>query len=161
MALILDLPRLITAVAEEKAKGRKIVLANGAFDLLHVGHLRYLRGAAAEGDVLVVALNSDISVQGLKGAGRPVLRLDERMELIAAVEGVDYVTSFDESKVTKIIEALEPHVHAKGADYTMENVPEVDDVRRYGGRVAITGDPKEHNTTDIIARIREIETGAE
>ncbi len=158
MAVILKPAQLKEAVAKEKTAGKVVVFANGAFDLLHVGHLRYLQGAALEGDVLVVALNSDHSVRSLKGEGRPVLHLEDRMELIASVEGVDYVTSFDELKVSKLLLELQPHIHAKGTDYTKENVPEADDVRRYGGKVAITGDPKDHNTTDIIAVIGKIES---
>ena len=156
MALILTHSELNKVVARHKAAGKIVVLANGAFDLLHVGHLRYLRGAANEGDILVVALNSDHSVRQLKGEGRPVLCLEDRMDIIASVEGVDYVTSFDDLKVSKLLLELKPQVHAKGTDYTRENVPEADDVRQYGGRVAITGDPKDHNTTDIITVIKKI-----
>ncbi|MCB1152681.1 adenylyltransferase/cytidyltransferase family protein [bacterium] len=156
MARFLTGEELIAEIRREKADGKKVVFANGAFDLLHVGHLRYLHGAAELGDVLVVALNSDASVRSLKGEGRPILPLEERVALVSAIEGVDYVTSFDEPKVTNLLLALEPHIHAKGTDYTRDNVPEVETVRSYGGEVAITGDPKDHNTTDIIAAIRAV-----
>ncbi len=154
MAVVLNRDETVTALARERDAGRSIVFANGAFDLLHVGHVRYLHGAAAQGDVLVVALNSDASVRGLKGPGRPILPLAERLALVAAMEGVDYVTWFDESNVSSLLLAIRPDVHAKGTDYTEDTVPEVETVRAYGGRVAITGDPKDHNTTDIIAAIR-------
>ena len=154
MAVVLSRDEAVTALARERDAGRSIVFANGAFDLLHVGHVRYLQGAAAQGDVLVVALNSDASVRGLKGPGRPILPLAERLALVAAIEGVDYVTWFDESNVSSLLLAIRPDVHAKGTDYTEDTVPEVETVRAYGGRVAITGDPKDHNTTDIIAAIR-------
>lgn len=160
MARVVTQDELLEAVACERAEGRTIVLANGAFDLLHVGHLRYLRGAAQEGDVLVVALNSDDSVRSLKGPRRPILPLAERIELVAAIEGVDYVTWFEETNVSGILLVLRPDVHAKGTDYTVDTVPEVETVRSYGGRVAITGDPKDHNTTDIIAAIRAAGEGA-
>lgn len=154
MAVVLSRDEAVTALARERDAGRSIVFSNGAFDLLHVGHVRYLQGAAAQGDVLVVALNSDASVRGLKGPGRPILPLAERLALVAAIEGVDYVTWFDESNVSSLLLAIRPDVHAKGTDYTEDTVPEVETVRAYGGRVAITGDPKDHNTTDIIAAIR-------
>ncbi|MCL4235635.1 MAG: adenylyltransferase/cytidyltransferase family protein [Deltaproteobacteria bacterium] len=154
MAVVLNRDEAVTLLAAERAAGRTIVFANGAFDLLHVGHVRYLHGAAARGDVLVVALNSDESVRGLKGAGRPILPLAERLALVAAIEGVDVVTWFDEPNVSTLLLAIRPDVHAKGTDYTEDTVPEVATVRAYGGRVAITGDPKDHNTTDIIAAIR-------
>ncbi len=137
-----------------KAEGKTIVFANGAFDLLHVGHVRYLQGAADEGDVLIVALNSDESVRALKGEGRPIVPLADRLKMIAAIECVDYVTTFEETNVARLLLRLTPHVHAKGSDYTVDTVPEIETVRSYGGRVAITGGPKSHNTTDIVARIR-------
>ncbi len=160
MARIVSLAELIPLVARERAVGRSIVLANGAFDLLHVGHIRYLQGAAAEGDVLVVALNSDASVHALKGEGRPVVPLADRVEIIAALACVDYVTTFAEKKVTDVLLALKPDVHAKGTDYTKDTVPEVDTVRGYGGRVAIVGDPKDHSTTDLLTRINTGENGS-
>jgi rfaE bifunctional protein nucleotidyltransferase chain/domain len=131
------------------------VLANGAFDLLHVGHVRYLRAAAKLGDILVVAVNDDASVRRLKGSGRPVFPLGERMELVAALEEVDYVVAFGEDDVRKVIRSLKPDVHAKGTDYTAETVPERDEVRGYGGRVEICGDPKDHSTSSLLARLRE------
>jgi len=160
MARVVSLAELIPLVGQERAAGRSIVLANGAFDLLHVGHIRYLQGAAAEGDVLVVALNSDDSVHALKGEGRPVVPLADRVEIIAALACVDYVTTFTETKVTEVLLALKPDVHAKGTDYTKETVPEVDTVRAYGGRVAIVGDPKDHSTTDLLTRIITGENGS-
>ncbi|HPQ70709.1 MAG TPA: adenylyltransferase/cytidyltransferase family protein [bacterium] len=160
MARVVSLAELIPLVAQERATGRSVVLANGAFDLLHVGHIRYLQGAAAEGDVLVVALNSDASVRALKGAGRPVVPLADRVEIIAALACVDYVTTFEETKVTAVLLALKPDVHAKGTDYTKDTVPEVDTVRAYGGRVAIVGDPKDHSTTDLLTRINTGENGS-
>lgn len=154
MARIVSQDQLADIVSERKAEGQSIVLANGAFDLLHVGHVRYLQGAAREADCLVVALNSDTSVRTLKGEGRPVTPLAERMEMIAAVECVDFVTSFEETKVSNLLLLLKPDVHAKGTDYTADTVPEVDTVKTYGGRVAIVGDPKDHNTSDLVAQIK-------
>jgi D-glycero-beta-D-manno-heptose 1-phosphate adenylyltransferase len=159
LAKVVTPEELLPIVERERKAGKTIVFANGAFDLLHVGHTRYLRGAAQVGDILVVALNSDISVRALKGPGRPILPLEERLALVCAIEGVDYVTSFDETKVTRLLLMLKPDFHAKGTDYTKDNVPEVDDVRSYGGNVAITGDPKDHNTTDIIGKIKSVERG--
>ncbi|MHA1568786.1 MAG: adenylyltransferase/cytidyltransferase family protein [Alphaproteobacteria bacterium] len=160
MARIVEHVELAAIVAEHKAAGRSVVLANGAFDLLHVGHVRYLQGAAQEGDVLVVALNSDASVRALKGEGRPVVPLEERVEIIAAMECVDYLTTFEETMVTELLLLLKPDVHAKGTDYRVDTVPEVETVRSYGGRVAIVGDPKDHNTTDILARIKNGKAGS-
>jgi len=159
MARLVTDDELARLVARLKRDGRSVVFANGAFDLLHVGHIRYLQAAAREGDVLVVALNSDESVRALKGEGRPVMPLVERMEMIAGIEGVDYVTSFPETDVSRLLLLLKPDVHAKGTDYTADTVPEVDTVRSYGGRVAIVGDPKDHHTTEILARIRGARTG--
>jgi rfaE bifunctional protein nucleotidyltransferase chain/domain len=151
---VADLDTVIAAVAEPRRRGAHVVLANGAFDLLHVGHVRYLRGARAEGDILVVAVNSDASVRRGKGPERPVVPGVERAELVAALEGVDWVVLFDEDKVDHVIERLRPQVHAKGTDYTAESVPEGALVRSYGGRVAIVGDPKDHSTTDTMKRLR-------
>jgi rfaE bifunctional protein nucleotidyltransferase chain/domain len=147
------LPQLVRIVARERKKGRTIVLANGGFDLLHAGHVRYLRAAKACGDVLLVALNSDLSVRRLKGAGRPILPQDERAEIIGAFEGVDYVTIFDEPNVERILLALRPDVHAKGSDYSKKTVPERATVRGYGGRIAIAGGPKIRSTSEVIPRI--------
>jgi rfaE bifunctional protein nucleotidyltransferase chain/domain len=140
-------------VAQLRAQGRSIVLANGVFDLLHVGHLRYLEGAKALGDVLVVAINSDASTRAYKGPGRPVIPQDERAELIAALACTDLVLVFDEPDVRGVIRALKPDVHAKGTDYTPESIPERSEVEAYGGRVAVTGDPKDHSTTALVSRL--------
>jgi rfaE bifunctional protein nucleotidyltransferase chain/domain len=131
------------------------VLANGHFDLLHVGHLRYLRAAAAEGDVLVVAINDDASVARLKGPGRPIVPAAERAELLAALGPVDYVTVFSGDSPAPLLEELRPDVHAKGTDYgSPERVPEHEVVRRYGGETRLVGDPKDHATSDLIARVK-------
>ena len=134
-------------------KGKKVVLANGCFDILHVGHLRYLEGARALGDVLVVAINSDRSVQNLKGPGRPILNETERAALVSALRCVDHVVVFDEPNVNRVLDVLRPAIHAKGTDYTEDSVPEREQVRSYGGQVRITGDPKDHSTRDVIRRI--------
>jgi len=155
VARVVDREELAARVAELKQAGRSIVFANGAFDLLHLGHIRYLQGAADEGDVLVVAINSDGSVRQLKGEGRPIVPLADRVEMVAALECVDFVTTFEETDVAKLLLLLQPDVHAKGSDYTVDTGPEVETVRAYGGRVAIVGGPKDHNTTDIIARIQQ------
>jgi rfaE bifunctional protein nucleotidyltransferase chain/domain len=136
-------------------KGATVVLANGCFDILHVGHLRYLEGARKLGDVLVVAINSDRSVREVKGEGRPIMNERDRVALISALRCVDYVIVFDEPDVNRVIEVLRPAVHAKGTDYTADTVPERQKVRGYGGEVRITGDPKNHSSKDIIQRIRE------
>ena len=134
-------------------KDRKVVLANGCFDILHVGHVRYLEGARALGDVLVVAVNSDRSVRSIKDPGRPILDETERVALISALRCVDHVILFDEADVRHVIEVLKPAVHAKGTDYTEESVPERQQVLAYGGSVRITGDPKDHSTRNIIDSI--------
>ncbi len=144
------LSRLIQA---EKEKKKTIVLANGCFDLIHVGHVKYLKEAAAQGDVLVVALNSDSSVRKLKGKGRPVLKEDERAEIISSFYFVDYVTIFAAKNVEHILLTLKPHVHAKGSDYTEDNVPEKDIVKSYGGKIAITGGPKIKSASQLIQKI--------
>lgn len=150
---ILTRPELIDRVVAARNNGARIVLANGCFDVLHVGHVRYLAGAKQLGDVLVVGINSDEQVAIQKGLGRPVLPATERAEIVAALESVTYVTIFEESTVEELLLALKPDVHAKGTDYTTDTVPERDVVRSYGGEVAIVGDPKDHSTTEIIARI--------
>ncbi len=137
-----------------KAKGQRVVLANGCFDLLHVGHLRYLRAAKAMGDVLVVAVNGDASVASIKGPGRPVLPAHERSELVAGCRWVDAVFVFDDPRVDQILKSLEPTVHVKGTDYTESSVPERDAARALGIQIAIVGDPKHHSTKDVIIRIR-------
>jgi rfaE bifunctional protein nucleotidyltransferase chain/domain len=152
-ALILDRNRLIARIAIERRRGAKIVLANGCFDLIHVGHIRYLEGARALGDVLVVGINSDEQVKQLKGASRPLTPERERAEIIAALRFVDYVTVFPEQTVAELIRAIRPNVHAKGTDYTEQTVPEREIVREYGGRTAIVGDPKDHSTTALIERV--------
>jgi len=142
-------------VGEARRAGQTIALANGCFDVLHVGHVRYLQGARAQADVLVVGVNADASVQKLKGPGRPVLGEEDRALLVAAVRAVDHVVVFAEDDVTRLLLALLPDVHCKGTDYTPETVPERDVVRSYGGRVAIVGDPKRHDTRSLLRRIRE------
>jgi rfaE bifunctional protein nucleotidyltransferase chain/domain len=143
-----DLPRLR---AEASAAGRTVALANGVFDLFHVGHLRYLQGARALADVLVVAVNGDASARALgKGPGRPVVPEEEREEIVAALACVDHVLLFDSPDVVPVIRALRPDVHVKGTDYTPETIPEADEVRRHGGRVAVAGDPKHHSTTALL-----------
>ena len=139
--------------ASRRAEGRRVVLANGAFDLLHVGHIRYLQGAARQGDCLVVAVNSDASVRAAKGDGRPHIPQAERAELVAALRGVDHVIVFSDATVCEVIRALRPAVHAKGTDYTEDSVPEGDLVRSLGGVVAIVGDPKDHSTSELIERL--------
>ena len=136
-------------------RGKRVVLANGCFDILHVGHVRYLQGARSFGDALVVAINSDRSVKALKGPSRPILDENERTALVSALRCVDYVVVFDEPDVTRVLDVLRPAVHAKGTDYTEETVPERDRVLAYGGEVRIAGDPKDHSTRDIIRSIVE------
>jgi rfaE bifunctional protein nucleotidyltransferase chain/domain len=150
---ILTRPQLTQAVAADRQAGRTIAFANGCFDLLHVGHVRYLQAAAAEADRLVVAVNDDVAA-GAKGPGRPILTAAVRAELVAAIRGVSYVTIFSEPTVTELLVLLRPDVHCKGTDYTVDTVPERDVVRAYGGRIAIVGDPKDHSTRDLLARIR-------
>jgi rfaE bifunctional protein nucleotidyltransferase chain/domain len=152
---ILPWESLLEILGARRRKGERIVLANGCFDLLHAGHVRYLEGARQEGDILVVAVNSDSSVRPLKGPGRPILSQDARAELVAALRAVDYVTVFDEPHVETLLETLRPEVHAKGTDYTPETVPERAAAVRLGVRVAIVGDPKRHSTRQILARLRE------
>ena len=135
-------------------QGGPIVLTNGHFDLLHVGHIRYLEGARAEADVLVVAVNDDESVRALKGAGRPIMNESDRAEIIAALRCVDYVVVFSGTTVGDLLLRLKPDVHCKGTDYTVETVPERPIVRSYGGRTAIVGDPKDHSTRDLLSRLR-------
>jgi D-glycero-beta-D-manno-heptose 1-phosphate adenylyltransferase len=150
---ILSREELLARIEAARTGGAKIVLANGCFDVLHVGHVRYLAGARELGDVLVVGINSDEQVALLKGEGRPVLPAIERAEIVASLESVTYVTIFEEPTVTELLLALRPDVHAKGTDYTEETVPERAVVRSYGGRVAIVGDPKDHSTSEILTRL--------
>ena len=137
----------------ERSEGRTIAFANGCFDLLHVGHVRYLQAAAQEADRLIVAVNDD-GWPAAKGPGRPILPAADRAELVAALRGVDYVVIFPEPTVDAAAELLQPDVHCKGTDYTADTVPERDTVRAYGGRIAIVGDPKDHSTRDLLARLR-------
>ncbi len=152
--LILDRSALVERIAEARANGSTIVLANGCFDVLHAGHVRYLQGARALGDVLVVGINSDAQVARLKGEGRPVLPGRERAEIVASLEAVSLVTIFEEPTVTELLLALKPDIHAKGTDYTEDSVPERDVVRSFGGKVRIVGDPKDHSTSELISRIK-------
>lgn len=147
------LPQLKKIIAREKKKGKRIVLANGCFDLFHIGHIRYLREARRAGDILVVALNSDSSVRRLKGKGRPLLTQEERAEILSAFSMVDYITIFGELNVEKILLALKPDVHAKGSDYTVRTVPERETVNSYGGKIAIVGGPKVRSTSVLIRGI--------
>jgi rfaE bifunctional protein nucleotidyltransferase chain/domain len=154
MGRVVSEAELSALVEAEKAAGRTVAFANGCFDIFHVGHVRYLAGAAAQADRLVVAVNDDHSVKGLKGAGRPVLSADDRAEIVAAVEGVDYVFTFADPDVNRLLQQLRPDVHCKGTDYTVDTVPERHTVLAYGGRIAIVGDPKDHSTRDLISRIK-------
>ena len=153
MGLVVSEDDLVAAVERERAAGHTISFANGCFDLLHVGHVRYLQGAAAEADRLVVAVNNDESVRGLKGAGRPILPEQDRAELVAALRGVSFVVVFGDANVERLLLLIRPEVHCKGTDYTVDSVPERAVVQSYGGRTAIVGDPKNHNTRELIARI--------
>ncbi len=153
--IVLDHSELASRVADLKASGKRVVFTNGGFDLLHVGHVRTLRGARELGDVLVVALNSDASIKRNKGPKLPIVPAAERAELVAALACVDLVTVFDDPTVDGLLLRLKPHVHAKGTDYTKETVPERATVQSYGGEIAITGDPKAHSTSWLIKRIRE------
>ena len=154
-APVLNERDLADAIARERAAGRTIAFANGCFDMLHVGHIRYLQAAAHEADVLVVGINGDESVCELKGAGRPLMSEAERAEIIAAIRGVSYVTIFSDRSPGRLIGDLKPDVHCKGTDYTPDSVPEADVVRSYGGRIAIVGDPKDHSTTELLEKLRQ------
>src|SRR5438552_5547413 len=156
MGVVLSREALLAAAAVDRAAGRSIAFANGCFDLLHVGHIRYLQGAAAEADRLVVAVNDDRSVAGLKGDGRPILQAADRAELVAALRGVDYVVVFGDPHVERLLLLIRPDVHCKGTDYTGESVPERAVVAGYGGRTAIVGDAKTHATRALLARIRDL-----
>lgn len=153
MGEIVSREELTARVSRTHEAGRTVAFANGCFDVLHVGHVRYLEAAAQEADVLVVAINDDQSVRVLKGEGRPILAAEYRAELVAALRCVDLVTVFPEPTVGPLLELLHPDVHCKGTDYTVETVPERDIVRAYGGRIAIVGDPKNHSTRDLLARM--------
>jgi D-glycero-beta-D-manno-heptose 1-phosphate adenylyltransferase len=145
---------VLEAVDSERRRGRSIAFANGCFDVLHVGHIRYLQGAAAQADVLIVGVNGDASVRNLKGEGRPVMSDRERAEVISAIRGVTYVTVFHEDSPARLLALLKPDFHCKGTDYTPDNVPERDVVKSYGGKIVIVGDPKDHSTTAILERMR-------
>ena len=153
MGRIVSRDQLAELVNEDRRRGLTIAFANGCFDLLHVGHVRYLQAAAAEADRLIVAINEDAAA-GAKGPGRPILAAADRAEVVAALRGVDYVVLFPEPTVAPLLTLLQPDVHCKGTDYTLDSVPERDTVRAYGGRIAIVGDPKDHSTRDLLARIR-------
>ena len=155
MDKVLSRQALAAWVDDQRRAGRTVALANGVFDLLHVGHVRYLEAAAAEADVLVVAVNDDASVRALKGPGRPILPAADRAELVAALKAVHAVIVFAEPTVTPLLELLRPDVHCKGTDYTVDSVPERATVAAYGGRTAIVGDPKDHSTRDLLRAIRE------
>jgi len=150
---ILSEEELVEAVARDRAAGRRIAFANGCFDLLHVGHVRYLRGSAAEADRLIVAVNDDPAVSALKGPGRPIVPASERAEILAAFQVVDYVIVFSDPTVGRLLRLLEPDVHCKGPDYTVDSVPERAVVQSYGGRTVIVGGEKRHSTRDFVARL--------
>ncbi|HKD83572.1 MAG TPA: adenylyltransferase/cytidyltransferase family protein [Terriglobales bacterium] len=151
---ILTRDELRQRVAEWRRSGQQVVLANGCFDLLHVGHIRYLHGAKALGGKLVVAMNSDASVRQIKGEGRPFMPVVERAEILAALSDVDAVVIFEEPDVRALIREIRPDIQAKGTDYTRENVPERDEVIAHGGRVEIVGDPKDHSTSEMLSQMR-------
>ncbi len=153
MGRVLTREELAAQVETDRRVGLTIAFANGCFDLLHVGHVRYLQAAAAEADRLIVAVNDDRTA-ATKGPGRPIVPAGDRAELVAALRGVDYVVIFPEPTVAPLLVLLRPDVHCKGTDYTIDSVPERDTVRAYGGRIAIVGDPKDHSTRDLLARIR-------
>jgi rfaE bifunctional protein nucleotidyltransferase chain/domain len=153
MAPLLDLDAAVRLAGEWRRVGKRLVLANGCFDLLHVGHVRYLQDARRLGDVLLVGVNSDRAVSRLKGPGRPIMTAAERAELVGSLAGVDGVVIFEEDTADELVRALRPSVHAKGTDYTVESVPEGAAVRETGGRIAIAGDPKQHATRDLIRLI--------
>jgi rfaE bifunctional protein nucleotidyltransferase chain/domain len=150
---IVDRPRLQEAIAAARKDGQRIVFANGCFDVLHVGHVRYLEAAKALGDLLIVAINSDAQARRLKGEGRPLMPQDQRAEIVSALAAVDFITIFHEPTVTELLLELKPDIHAKGTDYTEDTVPERDVVRSYGGRVAIAGDPKDHSSSGLIEKV--------
>lgn len=155
---IRDIAVLKGIVEEERRKGKKIVFGNGCFDLLHVGHIRYLRAAKALGDILIVAVNDDASIVELGKRSAVITPVDERVDILAAIAYVDYVIAFKERTVERLLRELRPDIHAKGTDYTAETVPEREIVRAYGGEIAIVGDPKNHSTRDIIELVRQLES---
>ncbi|MGH9338317.1 MAG: adenylyltransferase/cytidyltransferase family protein [Acidobacteriota bacterium] len=149
-----DLPTLRQLIHGLQDEGKTVVFANGCFDLLHVGHIRYLQAARALGDILVVGLNGDESVRSLKGEGRPLMAERERAEILSALSCVDYVLIFDNTTADPVLRNLQPDIHAKGTDYTAQSVPERDTVLAYGGRIAIVGDPKDHSTRDYLRKVQ-------
>jgi rfaE bifunctional protein nucleotidyltransferase chain/domain len=153
MGRIVTDDELLELIAGDRRAGRTVAFANGCFDLLHVGHVRYLEGARREADRLVVAINDDASVEALKGTGHPIIPAAARAELVAALRAVDYVVVFADRTVDRLLRLVQPDVHCKGTDYTVETVPEREVVRSYGGRVAVVGDPKHHSTTSLLARL--------
>jgi rfaE bifunctional protein nucleotidyltransferase chain/domain len=153
-ALILTSDALLDVLASERAAGKSIAFANGCFDVLHVGHIRYLQDAARVADVLVVGVNGDASVRQLKGEGRPVMPEDERAEIISTIRGVTYVTIFHEDSPSRLLQTLRPDFQCKGTDYTADSVPEAEIVKSYGGKVVIVGDPKDHSTTAVLRKLR-------
>ena len=155
MGRVVGEQELIELAAADRRAGRTIAFANGCFDVLHVGHIRYLAGAAAEADRLIVAINNDVSVRSLKGEGRPLMDETARTEMVAALRDVDYVVLFGERSVDRLLQAIKPDVHCKGTDYTVDTVPERETVRAYGGRIAIVGDPKDHSTRNLVGKLRE------
>jgi rfaE bifunctional protein nucleotidyltransferase chain/domain len=155
MGEVLSREALAERVARGREQGLTYAFANGCFDLLHAGHVRYLEAARREADRLIVAVNDDESTRQLKGPDRPILSSADRAELVAALRAVDYVVVFPEPTVTPLLELLRPEVHCKGTDYTIETVPERETVRAYGGRIAVVGDPKDHSTRDLLARLRD------
>jgi rfaE bifunctional protein nucleotidyltransferase chain/domain len=152
---VLSESELVDAVADDRVAGRTIAFANGCFDLLHVGHVRYLQGAAAEADRLIVAVNEDASVARLKGPGRPAMPANERAEIVAAIGVVDYVVTFADDTVERLLRRIQPDVHCKGTDYTVDTVPERAVVQAYGGRTAIVGDAKQHASRDLVKKIQQ------
>jgi rfaE bifunctional protein nucleotidyltransferase chain/domain len=150
---IMDRERLVERIEQARKSGARIVMANGCFDVLHVGHVRYLEAARNLGDVLIVGINCDEQTRRLKGEGRPLVPQDQRAEIISSIEAVDFVTIFAEPTVTQLLLALKPDIHAKGTDYTEASVPERDVVRSFGGRVAIVGDAKDHSSTEMIDKV--------
>jgi rfaE bifunctional protein nucleotidyltransferase chain/domain len=156
---IRDPEALLHIVDQLKSQGKRVVMTNGCFDVLHVGHIRCLKGAKEQGDVLIVAVNDDASMKRLKRAGRPIMPESERIEILEALEYVDFITLFSEERVDRLLLTLKPHVHAKGTDYTEETVPERETVLSYGGRIAIVGDTKTHSSTDLIRAIARFEKG--
>jgi rfaE bifunctional protein nucleotidyltransferase chain/domain len=151
--VILNHDELAKKIEELKKQGKKVIFANGCFDLLHVGHVRYLRGAKALGDALVLAVNSDASVRRLKGPQRPLLPLEDRLGILGAFEMIDFVTAFEEDTVSPLLLKLKPNVQVKGTDYTPDTIPEKDTVASFGGEVAVVGDPKDHASKNLIQEI--------